>query len=240
MQSIFTTVTLHFNLTTQDYFFLGVFQNKIFYNTSSNWLWFDTYYNLYRITKQQAFCCLDLSLISFTGFTYSCYIMAPEFWLFNIVSTLSGCYVIDLSSIFYSICLPTVRPAELDMSSSVDKTIPAVLQVDPLLPQNQTNACKDLNVDSLLLLSEIYNRQSLVYDKTLCNNNNNFINLKNINNNFNINSLNDRVYFYSSRFKIEDAWNRSAIAIFNVVNLDFGTYLALLQKSLTPYNIKIC
>ena len=91
--------------------------------------------------------------------------------------------------------MPTVRPAELDMSSSVDKTIPAVLQVDPLLPQNQTNACKDLNVDSLLLLSEIYNRQSLVYDTTFFNNNNNFINLKNINNSFNIACLNDRVYY---------------------------------------------
>ena len=61
------------------------------------------------------------------------------------------------------------------------------------------------NVDSLRLLDEIYNRQSLVYDNTLFNNTNNFISLKNINNSFNIQCLNDRVYYYSSRFTTEDA-----------------------------------
>ena len=93
--------------------------------------------------------------------------------------------------------------------------------------------------DALLLLSEIYNRQSLLYDKTLFTNNNNFINLKNLNN-FNINSLNDRIFYYSSRFQSEDSWNRAAISIFNLVNLDIDYYVALLQKSPTPYNIKIC
>ena len=93
--------------------------------------------------------------------------------------------------------------------------------------------------DSLHLLSEIYNRQSLVYDTTMFTNNNNFINLKNLNN-FNINSLNDRIFYYSSSFQSENAWNRAAISIFNLVNLDIDYYVALLQKSPTPYNIKIC
>ena len=93
--------------------------------------------------------------------------------------------------------------------------------------------------DSLRLLSEIYNRQSVVYDTTMFTNNNNFINLKNLNN-LNINCLNDRIFFYSSRFQSEDSWNRAAISIFNLVNLDIDYYVTLLQKSPTPYNIKIC
>ena len=92
---------------------------------------------------------------------------------------------------------------------------------------------------SLRLLSEIYKRQSGVYDTTMFTNNNNIINLKNLNN-FNINSLNDRIFYYSSSFQSENAWNRAAISIFNLVNLDIDYYVALLQKSPTPYNIKIC
>ena len=48
--------------------------------------------------------------------------------------------------------------------------------------------------DSLRLLSEIYKRQSGVYDTTMFTNNNNFINLKNLNN-FNINCLNARIFY---------------------------------------------
>ena len=92
---------------------------------------------------------------------------------------------------------------------------------------------------SLRLLSEIYKRQSGVYDTTMFTNNNNIINLKNLNN-FNINCLNARIFYYSSRLQSEDFWNRAAISIFNLVNLDIDYYVTLLQKSPTPYNIKIC
>ena len=54
--------------------------------------------------------------------------------------------------------------------------------------------------DSLLLLNEIYSRNSLVSDTTSFNNTRNYISLKNRNNNFNIHSLNDRIYFYKSGF----------------------------------------
>ena len=91
----------------------------------------------------------------------------------------------------------------------------------------------------LPLLNEIYNRQSLIYDKTLFTNNNNFINLKNLNN-FNINSLNDRIFYYSSRFKAEDSWNRAAISIFHLVNVDIDTYIALLKNNPTNPTIKTC
>ena len=94
------------------------------------------------------------------------------------------------------------------------------------------------NVDSLRLLDEIYNRQSLVYDNTLFNNTNNFISLKNINNSFNIQCLNDRVYYYSSRFTTEDAWNKAAVFIYN--NTDITAYTNLLKTNPTPHTIKTC
>ena len=94
--------------------------------------------------------------------------------------------------------------------------------------------------DYLQLLEEIYNRKSLIYDINMFNNTNNYISLKNIHNSFNIQCLNNRVLFYSSRFTSEYAWNRAAVSIFNEVNSNLNSYFFLLKNNPTPHTIKTC
>ena len=91
-----------------------------------------------------------------------------------------------------------------------------------------------------MLLNKIYSRKIRVYDTTSVNNTHNYISLKNRNNNFNIHSLNDRIYFYNSCFKTEGSWNKAAVSIFNLVNENLDSYLTLLKNNPTTHTIKTC